>query len=200
MNIPSIDPDKMSVKVDLVQSLYSVIDELGKQNIQKDLVSSDLQASRKYLQIIMDTCLSRLQNTSKIEIADNLVLDLCEALLHFMLTASTLPSARKTEVNKKLKIDLAIPNVRCLMKNPQKALVIAIIREPENIKKISQLKSIQPEIDNIWLISARPLQIPHLGNYSVFQGGSSKRFCDIIIDIKKFLRKSGDKSIRFVHS
>ena len=73
MNIPSIDPDKMSVKVDLVQSLYSVIDELGKQNIQKDLVSSDLQASRKYLQIIMDTCLSRLRNTSKIEIADNLV-------------------------------------------------------------------------------------------------------------------------------
>ena len=200
MNIPWIDPDKMSVKVDLVQSLYSVIDELGKQNIQKELVSSDLQASRKYLQIIMDTCLSRLQNTSKIEIADNLILDLCEALLHFMLTASTLPSARKTEVNKKLKIDLAIPNIRCLMKNPQKALVIAIIRKPENIKKISQLKSIQPEIDNIWLISARPLQIPHLRNYSVFQGGSSKRFRDIIIDIKKFLRKSGDKSIRFVHS
>ena len=190
----------MSVKVDLVQSLYSVIDELGKQNIQKDLVSSDLQASRKYLQIIMDTCLSRLRNTSKIEIADNLVLDLCEALLHFMLTASTLPSARKIEVNKKLKIDLAIPNVRCLMKNPQKAVVIAIIREPVSIKKISQLKSIQPEIDNIWLISARPLQIPNLRNYSVFQRGSSKRFCDIIVDIKKFLRKAGDKSIRFVHS
>ena len=169
MNIPSIDPDKMSVKVDLGQSLYSVIEELGKQNIQKDLVSSELQASRKYIQIIMDTCLLRLRNTSKIEIADNMILDFCEALLHFMLTASTLPSARKIEVNRKIKIDLVIPNVQCLMKTPQKAVVIAIIREPENIKNISQLKSIQPEIDNIWLISARPLQIPNLRNYSVFQ-------------------------------
>ena len=200
MNIPSIDPDQMSVKVDLVQSLYSVIEEIGKQNIQKDLVSSDLQASRKYIRIILDTCLLRLRNISKIEITDDMILDLCEALLHFMLTASTLPSARKIEVDRKIRIDLVIPNVQCLVKTPQKAVVIAIVREPENIESISQLESVQPNINNIWLISARPLRIPDLRNYSVFHMGLSKRFCDIIIDIEKFLRKSGDKSMRFVHS
>ena len=122
MNIPSIDPDQMSVKVDLVQSLYSVIEEIGKQNIQKDLVSSDLQASRKYIRIILDNCLLRLRNISKIEITDDMILDLCEALLHFMLTASTLPSARKIEVDRKIRIDLVIPNVTMHSENSSEGI------------------------------------------------------------------------------
>jgi len=190
----------MSVKVDLVQSLYGVIDEIGKSNIQKDLVSSNLDASRKYMQIIMDSCLLRLRNDSKIEITDDMIPDLCEALLHFMLTASTLPSARKIEVNNKLKIDLAIPNLQCLLNNPQKALVIAIMHKLEDTKKISQIKSIQPNPSNIWLISVRPLRKTELRDYSVFPTGSSKRFSDILVDIGKFLRRSGDRSMRFVHS
>ena len=200
MNITSIDLGHMSVKVDLVQSLYGVIDEIGKSNIQKDLVSSDLDASRKYMQIIMDSCLLRLRNDSKIEITDDMIPDLCEALLHFMLTASTLPSARKIEVNNKLKIDLAIPNLQCLLNNPQKALVIAIMHKIEDTNIISQIKSIQPNPSNIWLISVRPLRKTELREYSVFPTGSSKRFSDIIVDIEKFLRRSGDRSMRFVHS
>ncbi|HEY7083148.1 MAG TPA: hypothetical protein VH500_25925 [Nitrososphaeraceae archaeon] len=200
MNITSIDLGHMSVKVDLVQSLYGVIDEIGKSNIQKDLVSSDLDASRKYMQIIMDSCLLRVRNDSKIEITDDMIPDLCEALLHFMLTASTLPSARKIEVNNKLKIDLAIPNLQCLLNNPQKALVIAIMHKLEDTKKISQIKSIQPNPSNIWLISVRPLRKTELRDYSVFPTGSSKRFSDILVDIGKFLRRSGDRSMRFVHS
>src|SRR5215475_7554971 len=98
MAITSIDPRHMSVKVDLVQSLYDVINDLGKSNIKKDLVSSDLKASRKYMQIIMDTCLLRLQKDSNVEVTDDIIPNLCEALLHFMLTASTLPSVRKIEV------------------------------------------------------------------------------------------------------
>lgn len=200
MNITSIDLGHMSVKVDLVQSLYGVIDEIGKSNIQKDLVSSDLDDSRKYIQIIMDSCLLRLRNDSKIEITDDMIPDLCEALLHFMLTASTLPSARKIEVNNKLKIDLAIPNLQCLLNNPQKALVIAIMHKLEDTNIISQIKSIQPNPSNIWLISVRPLRKTELREYSVFPTGSSKRFSDIIVDIGMFLRRSGDRSMRFVHS
>ncbi len=200
MSITSIDLGHMSVKVDLVQSLYGVINEIGKINIKKDLVSSDLEASRKYMQIIMDLCLLRLRNDSKIEVTDDMIPDLCEALLHFMLTASTLPSARKIKVNNKLKIDLAIPNLQCLMNTPQKALVIAIMRKLDDTNRISQIKSIQPNTGNIWLISAKPLRIKGLREYSVFPTGSSKRFCDIVVDIEHFLRRSGDRSMRFVHS
>lgn len=200
MSITSIDLVHMSVKVDLVQSLYCVIDEIGKSNIQKDLVSSDLDASRKYLQNIMDSCLLRLRNESKIEITDDMIPDLCEALLHFMLTASTLPSARKIEVNNKLKIDLVIPNLQRLMNNPQKALVIAIMHKLEDTNRISQIKSIQPITSNIWLISVRPSSKTELREYSIFPSDSSKRFNDIIVDIAKFLRRSGDRSMRFVHS
>jgi hypothetical protein len=190
----------MSAKVDLVQCLYGAIDEIGKSTIQKDLVSSDLDASRKYMQKIMDSSLLSLRNNSKIEVTDDIIPDLCEALLHFMLTASTLPSARKINVNNKLKIDLAIPSLQRLKNTPQKALVIAIMHKLEDCNRISQIKSIQPNTSNIWLVSTRPLRITELREYSVFPTGSSKRFSDIIVDIERFLRKSGDRSMRFVHS
>ena len=189
----------MSVKVDIVRSLYGVIEELGKQNIQKDLVTSNLQASRRYLQIILDTCLIKLRSAA-VEITDDTILDLCEALLHFMLTASTLPSVRKIEVDKNFRIDLVIPNLHCLLKTPKKALIIGIIRESEDTGRISKFKSLEPNPENIWLISPRPLEVQNLRNYSVFHRGASKKFYDIIIDIDKFLKESGDKSMRLVHS
>ncbi|MGC2382889.1 MAG: hypothetical protein WA631_07255, partial [Nitrososphaeraceae archaeon] len=114
----------MLVKADLVQTLYS-----GKQNIQKELVSSDLQASSKYLQIILDACILKLRILTKKDASDDTILDLCEALLHFILTASILPSARKIEVDKELKIDLVIPNLHSLMKDPHKSLIIDIVRD-----------------------------------------------------------------------
>lgn len=190
----------MSVKADLVQTLYSEIEELGKQNIQKELVSSDLQASSKYLQIILDACILKLRILTKKEASDDTILDLCEALLHFILTASILPSARKIQVDKELKIDLVIPNLHSLMKDPHKSLIIDIVRDSAYAKRISKIKSLQPNIENIWLVSVRPLEIAEARNYCVFNEGVSKRFCDIIIDIQRFLRDSGDTTMRFVHS
>jgi hypothetical protein len=190
----------MLVKAVLVQTLYSEIEELGKQNIQKELVSSDLQASSKYLQIILDACILKLRILTKKDASDDTILDLCEALLHFILTASILPSATKIEVDKELKIDLVIPNLHSLMKDPHKSLIIDIVRDSAYAKRISKIKSLQPNIENIWLISVRPLGIAEARNYCVFHEGVSKRFCDIIIDIQRFLRDSGDTTMRFVHS
>ena len=111
------------------------------------------------MQIILDACILKLRILTKKDASDDTILDLCEALLHFILTASILPSARKIEVDKELKIDLVIPNLHNLMKDPHKSLIIDIVRDSAYAKRISKIKSLQPNIENIWLISVRPLGI-----------------------------------------
>lgn len=62
---------------------------------------------------------------------------LCEALLHFMLTATTIPSVRKVSFDG-IKLDIVIPNIHTLRNYPDKALVIQIVKEDERISKEEQ--------------------------------------------------------------
>ena len=99
--------------------LYSIIDEIGKEKIQSD-VTSDIRLTRRYIEMIMDKCEKR------IEAADEETLgSLCEGLLHFMLTACTLPSTRKVQIND-TDIDIVIPSLLTLKNFPNKSLLIQI--------------------------------------------------------------------------
>ena len=60
---------------------------------------------------------------------------LCEALLHFMLTASLLPSERKVNW-KGAELDLVVPSLKMLSKSPEKSLVIQIIKGNGDLTKI----------------------------------------------------------------
>jgi hypothetical protein len=57
---------------------------------------------------------------------------------------------------------------------------------------------VQPNAQNIWLISTRPLSIADYTEYSVFANHRSRRYSNVIIDIDKFLKSTKDKSFRFV--
>ena len=99
------------------KELYHEIREIGKQKIQKDITSNN-QSSQKYINLLMNKCIARLI-PSEISSDDDRVIDtLSEAVLHFMLTISTLPSERKMRVNGELGIDVVIPNLRILKINP----------------------------------------------------------------------------------
>jgi hypothetical protein len=56
------------------------------------------------------------------------------------------------------------------------------------------LEFLQPNNKNIWLISTKPLSTKHT-TYTV----SPDEYSNIIIDINKFLKETGDKSFRFIH-
>jgi len=79
----------------MVKTLYSIIGELGKDKIQRD-ITLNIEKSRQYIEMILIRC-CRIPDFTTVEIIGSL----CEALLHFMLTASTIPSVRKVRCMRK---------------------------------------------------------------------------------------------------
>jgi hypothetical protein len=176
--------------------LYSVIEEIGRHRIQAEITTS-IESSEKYIDIIMRKSNAILHSQSTYE-SDEITASLFEALLHFMLTICTLPSERKIQLKNDLVFDIIIPSLQNLKNNPDKSIVLQIIRHDRELKKISQIESLQPNYENIWLISAKPLSTPKYRTYSIVNAGSRK-YSNIIIDIDNFLKEKGDKSFRFVH-
>ena len=177
--------------------LYSIIDEIGREKIQSD-VTLDIGLSIHYIETIMDKCEKR------IDVADEETLgSLCEGLLHFMLTACTMPSTRKVQINN-TDIDIVIPSLQTLKNSPDKSLLIQISKEVDGIKqaKINDIARFQPNNRNLWVISKRPISIGYI-NYTVkpevnsLRSPEKRRYRDIIVDIHKFLEETGDKSLRF---
>lgn len=169
--------------------LYSAINEIGRERIRMD-VAADIKMSERHCRNIMAKCMSKLGS----EANDESLATLCEALLHFMLTASLLPSVRKVTMHG-ADLDIVIPSIRVLGKSPEKALVIQVIRG-DLAAKVRQAESVQPHRENIWLISARQLQTDSR-NYHLGSGGFP--YPRIISDISAFLSEKGDRGLKLLH-
>jgi hypothetical protein len=178
------------VGADIKEILYSVIDKIGKEKIQIE-VNNEIEISEKCCNEILEEC-KKLMGSG---VNDESLADLCEALLHFLLTASLLPSDRKVNL-KGAELDLVIPSLKMLNKDPDKALVIQIIRENEELAELEHTKSMQPYDENIWLVSARKLDTYHK-NYYV--GSSLFPYSRIIIDINSFLVSKGHRGLKLLH-
>jgi hypothetical protein len=182
---------------DIGNILYSIIGEIGREKIQSDIVSN-IEISRMYIHMILGRCNRRVHIAN-----DESIGSLCEALLHFMLTACTLPSVRKVSIDH-VKLDIVIPNIHTLRNFPDKAIVIQIPKEPKNTMKYEQkiVTKIQPNVKNVWIITREPLLGDYI-NYSVQSAYNSKissggrNFHDIIVDIDTFLQQTKDRSFRF---
>ncbi|HMG39170.1 MAG TPA: hypothetical protein VK566_08305 [Nitrososphaeraceae archaeon] len=182
----------------MVKTLYSIIGELGKDKIQRD-ITLNIEKSRQYIEIILTRC-CKISDFTTTEIIGSL----CEALLHFMLTASTIPSVRKVSIDD-IKLDIVIPNIHTLRNFPDKAIVIRIIKEGGSISKEEQqkIRNIQPNHDNLWVVSKEPFLGNYI-NYTVNFGNNMnasmrRSFHDIIVDIDSFLERTRDRSFRFFH-
>ncbi|MGI8719918.1 MAG: hypothetical protein ACR2KF_05295 [Nitrososphaeraceae archaeon] len=182
----------------MVKTLYSIIGEFGRGKIQRD-IALNIEKSRQYIEIILTRC-CRMPDFTTVEIIGSL----CEALLHFMLTASTIPSVRKVSIDG-IKLDIVIPNIHTLRNFPDKAIVIQIIKEDGGISKGAEqkIKNIQSNHDNLWIVSKKPFP-GHYTNYTVDTGNNmstsmQRSFHDIIVDIDSFLERTRDRSFRFFH-
>lgn len=177
------------VPADVKDVLYSVINEIGREKIRMD-VTADIKTSEKYCRDIVDECTSRLGSKAN----DQMLATLCEALLHFMLTASLLPSERKVSM-RGADLDIVIPSTRALGKNPDRSLVIQVVRG-DPVAKEKQAESVQPHRENIWFISAGQLQTDRR-NYHLSSRGLP--YSHIISDISAFLSKKGDPGLKLLH-
>lgn len=177
------------------KELYCAISEIGKQKIQKD-ITSNIQTSKKYIDLLMNKCISKWISARQSSDYDRVIGTLSEAVLHFMLTISTLPSERKIRLGDELVIDVVIPSLRILKINPSKSIIVQFIKERQELNNLSKLQFIQPNCENIWAVSHKPLTVAIYKAYSIFPDSYS----NIMIDIHNFLKKSGDKSLRFVYT
>ena len=172
------------------KELYYAVSEIGKEKIQKDIIS-DIRSSREYIDLLMNKSIDRLIATDQSLDYDRLIGTLSEALLHFMLTISTLPSERKIRLNSELVIDVVIPNLRSLKTNPSKSIIVQFIKEGPELNNVSKLQFIQPNPENIWIVSYKPLSDVKYKTYSILPDSYS----NIIIDIQKFLKKQVIKAL-----
>ncbi len=175
---------------DIKDILYSAIAKIGKDKIRMEVINEIEMSERRCIEIL-EECKKKMTD----DLDDESFVDLCEALLHFMLTASLLPSGRKVTW-RGAELDLVIPSVKMLNKSPDKTLVIQIIKGNEVLKKIKAAKSVQPHDVNIWTVSARRLEIDYK-NYYV--GSSLFPYSRIVIDINAFLVQKGDRGLKLLH-
>jgi hypothetical protein len=178
------------VPEEIVDMLYSCIDEIGREKIRVD-ITSDIAASKKYCKEIIAKCASKLGP----EADDETLGTLCEATLHFMLTVSLLPSERKVKV-RAADLDVVIPSQKMLDRQPEKALVIQVIKKSGDIAKVKQTESVQPHRNNIWTVSAKPVKAGHK-NYHL--GSGNFLYSEIISDINTFLVDRGVKGLKLLH-
>ena len=179
--------------------LYSTIESIGKERIRSD-TTSNINFSEKYIDAIMAGCITKINVNSNASNKDETIAVLSEALLHFMLTVSTLPSERKIQVKDNPTIDVVIPSLQSLKRTPDKSIIIEIIRNKMDSDKISQLEFLQPNHKNIWLISVIPFSTTRYRTYGMSTNtGLFHSFSNIIKDINNFLKETGDKSLRFIH-
>ena len=91
----------------------------------------------------------------------NSLITMYEILLHFMLTACTIPSQRKVKISH-LPIDFVIPNLHTLSRNPSDAILVQFIRSHKDMTTIDEILSflnLKTEDLNMWLITTFDLQV-----------------------------------------
>ncbi len=122
---------------------------------------------------------------------------LATGILHYMLTNAMLASQRKIEYQG-VEIDVVIPDLKTLEKDPKKTLIICIPKTlDKNIikEKLMQLQKIQPEKQNIWLVLTHDLGF-NSKTYVIQKENSS--FSSIIYDIAQFVNVQGQNKFKIL--
>ncbi|UTY61000.1 MAG: hypothetical protein HPQ69_03600 [Marine Group I thaumarchaeote] len=110
---------------------------------------------------------------------------LATGLLHYLLTNALLNSQRKVEFHG-LELDIVIPDVRTLEKDSKMTLLILIPKSSDKQiinQKISQLKSVQPIIENIWVVLSKDVPT---NCKSFILSKENNSFSKIIFEISQF--------------
>ncbi len=142
---------------------------------------------------ILDNCYDKV---TLIENKEESLGVLATGILHYMLTNAMLTSQRKVEY-KEVEIDIVIPDLKTLEKDPKKTLIICIPKtlDKNAIKeKLEQLQKIQSEKQNIWLVLTQDL-----GFWKTFVIQKEKSsFSNIIYDIAQFVNIQGHDKFKIL--
>jgi hypothetical protein len=122
---------------------------------------------------------------------------LATGILHYLLTNALLNSQRKVEYNE-LELDIIIPDIKTLEKDPKMTLLICIPKSSDKKiinEKISQLEKIQPIKENIWLVLSENIQTE---KKSFILSKENPSFSKIIFEIAQFSNVGGANKFKIL--
>jgi hypothetical protein len=165
------------------------------------LEKSEKKFSKLFSQTKIDEIINDILNNCyyKVALIDNKeesIGVLATGILHYILTNALLTSQRKVEYQG-VEVDIVIPDLKTLKKDPKKTLIICIPKtlDKNTIKeKLEQLQKIQPERKNIWLVLTQ--DIGHDKTYVIQKDQPS--FSKIIFDIAQFVNTQGQDKFKIL--
>ena len=156
-----------------------------------------LISDEKFSEIIDDVIENCYDKIITLGEKDECIGVLATGLLHFLLTNALLNSQRKVEYNG-IEIDIVIPDLKTLEKDPKRTLLICIPKtsnKKEIEQKLMELYKIQPEKQNVWLVLSQEL---HFENRSYIIQKEDQTFSKIIFDIAQFINVEGQSKFKIL--
>ncbi len=174
--------------------LYQEIANISEDAIQLEISKNN---SSEIISQIISKCSPKIR-----KISTNIDEDLgnfAEGLMHYLLTVSLIPSQRKISKNN-IEIDIVIPDVLTLNSSPKDSLIILFPKSKnENLikKRISELETIQPIKENIWIVLNHNLQFRNQTYLIQNKDNSLNRILD---DINKFCSSRKQNKLKIMKS
>ncbi len=165
--------------LELGEILRNAISEYGEQRILSDIVQGE---SAEVIKNIFEQCIAHVEKTDGIKPDTRVTVS--EGLMHYLLTITMIPSKRKTTFQS-VDIDIAVPDTITLGTSPQDVIMISFPKtnDANAIKsQIDNMKKIQPNIDNIWLVLEEDAQY----GVKTYTLDGSMTFTNIINDLIGF--------------
>jgi hypothetical protein len=159
--------------------LYNEIKKISEKQIHQFLINEE------YFKCIQQLLVGILPKLKKIEgNIDEKIVILAESISHYIFTEMLIPSQRKI-VHKKIEIDIVIPNIDSLESKSDDVIIIYFVKsDDEYIKKIEQIKKIQQNHNNIWIVSHNKFHTP-CKLYIINQ--QENTFPNLFRDVQKFV-------------
>jgi len=153
--------------------------------IEKSKTIPKLIAEQKFDAVINEIIQNCYDDVMLIDEKEEAVGVLATGILHYLLTNALLSSQRKGQY-RELELDIVIPDVRTLEKDPKMSLLILIPKSSDKKiidQKISQLNSIQPIKENIWVVLSENISL----DYKTFiLSKDDNSFSKLIFEIAQF--------------
>lgn len=156
-----------------------------------------LIADKKFSEIIDDiisNCYDKITTMGEKDVSIGI---LATGLLHYLLTNALINSQRKVEYQG-IEIDIIVPDIKTLEKDPKKTLLICIPKSSNKKtiqEKISKLEEIQPEKENIWIVLSENIPI----DKKLFVlSKENNTFSKIIYEIAQFSNVGGSNKFKIL--
>ena len=165
--------------------------------IENSKIIPKLMVEKKFDEIIDDVTKNCYDHILTMGEKEESVGVLATGLLHYLLTNALITSQRKVTYYEN-ELDIVIPDIKTLEKDPKKTLLIYIAKSSD-IKKINEgitlLDKIQPQKENIWVVLAENIAIT---KKSFILSKENNSFSKIIFEISKFNNVGGTNKFKIL--